>query len=126
MGAGLLMVRKILGAGFGAFGLVLIAVPAHADAIDGDWCHTPDNRRFSIRGPDIVTPGGMQMQGEYSRHYFTYIVPAPEPHAGATVYMQLLDENTIHLRVGDASGADPEMWIRCSPSISARPHRPFT
>lgn len=120
------MVRNVLGAGFAALALVLFAVPAQADAIDGDWCHTPDNRRFSIRGPDIVTPGGKQMQGNYSRHYFTYIVPAPEPHAGATIYMQLLDENTIHLRVGDASGADPETWVRCSPSISALPRRPFT
>jgi hypothetical protein len=120
------MTSRALGIVFAALGVVLLAAPACADAIDGDWCHTPDNRRLSIRGPDMVTPGGKQMQGNYSRHYFIYTVPAPEPHAGATVYMQLLDENTVHLRVGDETGAAPETWVRCSPSISALPRRPFT
>lgn len=110
---------KISGILIAVLGLLLFNAPALADAIDGDWCHTPDNRRLSIRGPDMVTPGGKHMQGDYSRHYFTYTVPAPEPHAGATVYMQLLDENTVHLRVGNAAGAAPETWLRCSPSISA-------
>ena len=46
-------------------------------------------------------------------------VPAPEPGAGKTVFMTLLDENTVHLRLGEPSAANPETWIRCSPSISA-------
>jgi len=119
-----MMPRKSLSIGFATLGIVLLVAPACADAIDGDWCHTPDNRRISIRGPDIVTPGGKHMQGNYSRHYFTYMVPTPEPQAGATVYMQLLDENTVHLRVGDATGAAPETWVRCSPSISQREKLP--
>jgi hypothetical protein len=111
------MERKVLAA-LAVLGVLVFSAPGRADAIDGDWCHTPDNRRLSIRGPDIVTPGGKNMQGNYSRHYFTYTVPLPEPHAGATVYMQLLDENTVHLRVGDAASATPETWFRCSPSTS--------
>jgi hypothetical protein len=107
-------------------GLVLLAAPAYADAIDGDWCHQASGRRISIRGPQIVTPGGKQMQGDYSRHWFTYVVPAPEPGAGKTVFMQLLDEDTVHLRLGDSSAASPETWIRCSPSTSSLQHRPFT
>jgi hypothetical protein len=110
--------RKVVTAGLAALGFLLFSAPSRADAIDGDWCHTPDSRRISIRGPDIVTPGGKYMQGNYSRHYFTYTVPAPEPHAGTTVYMQLLDENTVHLRVGDATNTAPETWFRCSPSTS--------
>ena len=101
------------------FGLMLMAAPAWADAIDGDWCHQPTGRRLSIRGPQIVTPGGKQMEGDYSRHAFDYVVPAPEPGAGKTVFMLLLDENTVHLRMGDANAANPETWIRCSPTISA-------
>jgi hypothetical protein len=120
------MERKALTVILAALGILLFCAPGRADAIDGDWCHTPDNRHFSIRGPDIVTPGGRHMQGDYSRHYFTYTVPASEPHAGATVYMQLLDENTVHLRVGDATGGAPETWIRCSPSTSALPVLPRT
>jgi hypothetical protein len=99
--------------------LAMLAGPAFADAIDGNWCHT-DGRRFSIRGPDIVTPGGKRMEGNYSRHWFSYTAPAPEPGAGQTIFMTLADENTVHLRHGEAaSAATTEVWVRCSPSISA-------
>jgi hypothetical protein len=100
-------------------GLTLLTAPAFADAIDGDWCHQASGRHFSIRGPQIVTPGGRQMEGDYSRHWFNYVVPTPEPGAGKTVFMQLLDENTVHLRVGEATAANPETWIRCSPTTSS-------
>ena len=99
-------------------GLALVAGPAFADAIDGDWCHQASARRLSIRGPQIVTPGGQAMTGDYSRHAFDYVVPAPEPGAGQTVHMQLLDEYTVHLRVGETTGA-PETWVRCSPTTSS-------
>jgi hypothetical protein len=99
-------------------GLTLIAAPAFADAIDGDWCHS-DGRRFSIRGPAIVTPGGKHIDGDYSRHAFNYIVPQPEQGAGKTIFMTLLDENHVHLRLGEAYAANPELWVRCSPSTSA-------
>jgi hypothetical protein len=102
-----------------ALGFTLFAAPAFADAIDGDWCHRADGRRFSIRGPDIVTPGGAHIQGNYSRHAFPYVVPAAEPGAGKSIFMTLLDENTVNLRLGEASAADPETWIRCSPSVSS-------
>ena len=111
---------------FATLGLLLLGGPAFADAIDGDWCHQASGRRLSIRGPQIVTPGGKKMEGDYSRHWFNYVVPAPEPGAGKTVYMQLLDEDTVYLHLGDASAADPETWIRCSPSISMLRRRPFT
>lgn len=101
-----------------AAGLALSTAPAFADAIDGNWCHN-DGRRFTIRGPDIVTPGGKAMRGDYSRHYFSYTPPAGEQGAGATVYMTLMSENLVQLRYGDAAATNPESWVRCSPSISA-------
>jgi len=97
--------------------VAIAATPARADAIDGDWCHS-DGRHFSIRGPDIVTPGGARLQGEYARHGFSYRPSAPERGAGGTVAMRLVNENTVHLRYGDAGDA-PEVWLRCSPSVSA-------
>ena len=105
---------KLAGA---ALALALAGAPAFADAIDGDWCHK-DGRRFSIRGPALVTPGGKNMQGDYGRHEFSYVVPAPEPGSGQTVFMALLNENTVEMRLG-AQSAKPETWIRCSPSVSA-------
>ena len=100
-----------------ALALGLLASPAFADAIDGNWCHS-DGRRFTIRGPEIVTPGGKRMEGNYSRHWFTYTAPAPEPGAGQTIFMALADENTVHLRLGEQTAA-PETWVRCSPSVSS-------
>ena len=100
---------------------VCAATSALADAIDGDWCHS-DGRHFSIRGPDIVTPAGARMQGDYSRHAFNYKPPAPERGAGGTIAMQLVNENTVHLSYGEA--AAPEVWLRCSPSVSALRIRP--
>ena len=101
--------------------LVLAPAAALADAIDGNWCH-PDGRRFTIRGPAITTPGGTQLQGNYDRHHFSYKIPAPEPRAGDTVFMTLMGEYLVHLRIGsDASSAGPiEAWNRCAPSISRR------
>jgi len=100
-----------------ALGLAMLASPAFADAIDVNWCHT-DGRRFIIHGPEIVTPGGTRMEGNYSRHWFTYTAPAPEPGAGQTIFMALADENTVYLRRGEQTAA-PETWVRCSPSVSS-------
>ena len=101
--------------------LLFTTEPAWADAIDGNWCH-PDGRRFTIRGPAITTPGGSRIQGEYDRHHFTYQIPTPEPRAGEKVFMTLMGEYLVHLRVGsEASSAGPlEEWNRCGPSISRR------
>lgn len=100
-----------------ALALSALAGPAFADAIDGNWCHN-DGRRFAIRGPEIVTPGGTRMEGNYSRHWFSYTAPAAEPGGGQTINMTLANENTVHLRHGEAASA-PEVWVRCAPSISA-------
>jgi hypothetical protein len=101
--------------------LILAPTAALADAIDGNWCH-PDGRRFTIQGPAITTPGGARLQGNYDRHHFSYQIPVPEPRAGESVFMTLMGEYLVHLRVGaDASSAGPvEAWKRCAPSISRR------
>lgn len=100
-----------------ALALGMLATAASADAIDGNWCHS-DGRHIAIRGPAIVTPGGKQMEGNYSRHWFSYTVPAPEPGAGQTVFMTLANENTVYLRLGEAADRPQETWVRCVPSVS--------
>lgn len=94
----------------------LTAENAAADAIDGHWC-AADGRYLSIQGPQIVTPGGAKMDGNYSRHGFSYVVPAREPGAGETVSMTLVNEQTVHLALGAAGGA-PQVWRRCAPPSS--------
>ncbi len=96
--------------------LCVSVISAHADAIDGDWCQA-DGRHMTIRGPDITTPGGTKMRGEYSRHSFSYVVPAGEPGAGETVSIVLLSELLAHGRQG---GPDTPLqeWRRCAARVS--------
>ncbi len=92
---------------------------AWADAIDGHWCFA-DGRRLSISGPDLVTPGGKRMAGDYDRHAFAYVVPDGELGAGSTVFMVQLNEETIWVRIGTppSAGGDSETWRRCSERLS--------
>jgi len=97
------------------------AVPAWADVIDGHWCFT-DGQRISIQGPAIVTPAGSRIQGDYARHFFSYVVPQADPGSGQTVSMTLLNEDTVRLRIGAAPtpsyDGPGEIWHRCGPPTS--------
>jgi hypothetical protein len=89
---------------------------ALADAIDGDWCHA-NGKRMSIHGPEIVTPGGKRTQGDYSRHFFSYVVPQDEAGAGENVAITLLGEYHAQSRQGGAD-APVQEWRRCQPGVS--------
>jgi hypothetical protein len=100
--------------------LCLTVTHARADVIDGDWCNA-DGKRMKIRGPEIVTPGGNQTRGNYTRHSFLYVVPAGEAGAGETVSIILLSEYLAHARQG-AADAPIQVWNRCPPGVAdARP-----
>ena len=90
--------------------LLLAPALARADAIDGNWC-AADGRVMTIEGPRILTPGGHRITGDYSRHAFSYVVPAGESDAGATIAMVLLNEETVRLH--PVNGAEDEIWHRC-------------
>ena len=103
----------------------ILGSAARADAIDGDWCHA-DGRRFSINGPDFVTPGGNRIQGDYDRYAFAYRIPKPEAGAGLAVSMVFIDDDTLHVTLGKAmteseKGISPggplEIWHRCRGGI---------
>lgn len=93
----------------------LFTAPARADAIDGNWCRA-DGKRMAIKGPAITTPGGHSIEGQYSRHFFSYVIPAGEAGAGNTVSITLLGEHLAHAREGD--GAPVQEWRRCSADVS--------
>ncbi len=90
---------------------LLFASPARADAIDGHWC-AEDGRHLSIDGPKITTPGGKSLRGDYSRHFFRYVIPAAEPHTGAPTAMTLVSDDVMHLQV-QIDAAKMETWRRC-------------
>jgi hypothetical protein len=96
--------------------LCLAAMPARADVIDGDWCKA-DGKRMKIRGPEIVTPGGNLIRGEYTRHSFVYVIPPGEAGAGETVSIILISEYLAHARQGGAD-APIQIWNRCPPGVA--------
>jgi hypothetical protein len=89
----------------------LAAGAARADVIDGDWCF--EGKHFSIRGPMIVTPEGVKMEGSYTRHSFSYVVPAPAAEAGVTIYMRLMNEMNLRLAHGSDPDQATQVWKRC-------------
>jgi hypothetical protein len=97
--------------------LFLYAGPAHADAIDGNWCN-PEFGRLEIHGTSILTPGGNQITGGYDRHTSRYVAPAGEPSPGADVDMVLVDDDTMHRVVAPGAGAKIEVWRRCRAQVS--------
>ncbi len=96
--------------------LFALISPALADAIDGDWCRA-DGKRMTIHGPAIRTPGGHDISGDYSRHFFSYVVPAGESGEGKKVDITLLGEYLAHAREGGAD-APVQEWRRCQPGVS--------
>lgn len=102
-------------AGLAVSALVLTAVGARADAIDGEWCR--EGRSFKIEGPRIRTYAGSSLNGLYDRHRFEYTAPASEPEAGAVIVMQLRGKEEVHLyrkpKEGGACDQPPEIWRRC-------------
>lgn len=95
-------------------GLLLIPQPVRADAIDGNWCHK--TKRLAIDGPQIVTPGGKAMEGQYDRHGFTYVAPKQEPHGGKVMALDLIDDDNLTFAWPGAT--EPQVWRRCAPPTS--------
>ena len=98
------------------FVLIGLYGPAHADAIDGNWCH-PAGDNLESRGSDIITPGGAQISGDYTRHTFRYVAPTGERTEGKTINMASIDDDTMHLIV-EQPGATIEVWRRCAVNVS--------
>ena len=96
-----------------AFVLVLGAVSAHADAIDGDWC-SADGRHLRIDGPSIQTPSGARISGDYHRHGFHYVGPTGDPEDGQDI--RIVQRSEEEMSLSRKTGADEgpaETWRRC-------------
>ena len=91
----------------------LMAMPALADAIDGDWCNGASH--FNIEGETILTPGRNRIQGRYTRYSFAYVVPPTEPGAGSEIGMVMVRGQEIVQLTRPGQSAGPEIWRRCKP-----------
>lgn len=99
-----------------AVGWLMQTGVSRADAIDGDWCSI-DGMRMSISGEKITIPSGKQIQGNYSRHAFDYVVPTGESGSGDVVSIVLRGEYLALSRQGPADAPMRE-WHRCKEGIS--------
>ena len=95
--------------------ILMVATAAHADAIDGSWCYK--GRHLAIEGPKILIPSGKQITGDYDRHGLIYMVPPGDRGAGTSIFMVILDDETMELRAGSEQ-AKPEVWRRCAAPVS--------
>ena len=94
---------------------LLLPGTAKADAIDGNWC-TETGLRLTIQGPNLLSPGGARMAGDYTRHGFSYAAPAGEPGGGGRVQLTLMGEHAM--RAEAATGSIDPLWRRCGPPVS--------
>jgi hypothetical protein len=97
---------------------ICVSLPAHGQnyvqVLDGEWCHA-DGKRLSVRGADIVLPGGKPLRADYARAYASWVVPQGEQNAGMTVTMMLIGSDRAHTREG-AADTPPLEWRRCPAS----------
>jgi hypothetical protein len=90
--------------------------PARADAINGDWCNEVSGAHVRIDGPTIQNEAGQTLQGDYSRHAFSYVAPQGAPEAGATIDFVLRSEDQMRrVRDGNAMPEHEDLWRRCQP-----------
>ncbi len=93
---------------------IIGAGTAYADAIDGEWCNEVDGKRLRIDGPVIELESGQTVQGDYSRHAFSYVAPQGAPEAGASIDFVLRSENQMRrVRTPDAMPEHEDLWRRC-------------
>ena len=108
--------RPIAMASSFAFLLIIAAAAAAAGGLDGIWC-SPDGRRITVDGLDVITPGGQRTTGVYGKQVFSFPVPENEPDAGAVIWMKLVDGNTARVSTVSKQQSEPPphgLWRRCA------------
>ena len=100
---------------FLCLGLLMLASLAVASSVDGSWC-APDGRRLSVDGTAVVTPGGQRTTGRYSLRAFTFVLPAGEWQAGASLWLERKGGDGLRvstLRPAHQGPPPHDLWRRC-------------
>ena len=99
-----MMVRIFFIAGF-----CLVSTSALADALDGDWCN-PNDGKLTVDGSKIITSGGVEVIGNYTRHRFEYTAPAGDWQAGKSIILRQFSDELMELSIGGGKGVP---WRPC-------------
>lgn len=91
-------------------GALLLASPARADRVDGEWCDAK-GLRVVIQGDAITTPAGTKVVGRNRRHVFDYDAPGGDTPAGHVLFQQFNDD----LMRSSSDDALEREWRRCKP-----------
>ncbi len=107
--------------------LSIVAGPAAAKGLDGTWC-SPNGQHITVDGLDVITPGGQQTTGAYSKENFHFKLPENEWNAGSVIWMELKSESTV--RVSTVSkiqnGPPPHgLWKKCDITSHRSPTTEF-
>ncbi|MDH3740530.1 MAG: hypothetical protein OER56_02935 [Hyphomicrobiales bacterium] len=96
-------------------GLVVSTETANADQIDGSWCSLA-GERMTIEGSRVITPSGKTVEGNYSRHHFSYVVPEGNALAGARISAKQINDENVMVEVFGNAQQTPDsisVWKRC-------------
>lgn len=95
----------------GLLALAFLAVPgsAFADELTGDWCNNEDGK-LTIQGSRIITPGGMEVEGDYTRHRFEYTAPSGDWNGGGNIVIRQFSDELMELSVDGGPG---KKWTPC-------------
>lgn len=91
---------------------MLLASPAAADAIPGDWCPPGGGRILQIKTSGHVTFAGKIVAANVDRHHTDFVIPKGEPDAGSRFSADQLNDVQIRVTI---NGKKPEIWTPCEP-----------
>jgi hypothetical protein len=83
---------------------------------DTKWVRHFSKRWHQLQGSPVWVCG-QPLRGDYTRHSFSYVIPAGEPGAGETVSIILRNELLAHARQGKTDAPWQE-WRRCTAKVS--------
>jgi hypothetical protein len=92
--------------------LLLVATPAWADQIVGEWCPPGGSVSLIVKNYDDVSFAGQAVEASVGRHHVDFVIPAGQPGAGMRFDADQLSDEEIRVTIGEKA---PEIWTPCKP-----------
>ena len=92
--------------------LVLVATPAWADQIIGEWCPPGGSVSLIVKNYDDVSFAGQAVEARVGRHHVDFVIPAGTADAGMRFDANQLNDEQLRVTIGEKA---PEIWTPCKP-----------